>query len=98
MNNVSFWVYILLCENQTYYTGYTNNREKRYMSHVEGTGRCKYTRSFKPIKIAQSWEIKEGKLKAMQVDRYIKKLSRNDKEKIINEPKLLDLHSVEQLF
>ncbi|WP_454783526.1 GIY-YIG nuclease family protein [Legionella sp. WA2022007384] len=90
MSNVSYWVYILLCENHTYYTGYTNDLEKRYTSHVEGTGRCKYTRSFKPIKIAQSWEIKEGKLKAMQVERYIKKLSRVDKDKLINNPNLLE--------
>lgn len=91
MSDSSYWVYMLLCENNTYYTGYTNNLEKRYLSHVEGTGRCKYTRSFKPIKIAQSWEIREGKLKAMKVERYIKKLSRMDKDKIVNDPNLLEV-------
>ncbi|MCC5791847.1 MAG: GIY-YIG nuclease family protein [Legionellaceae bacterium] len=91
MRKSSYWVYILLCENNTYYTGYTNNLEKRYQSHVEGTGRCKYTRSFKPLKIAQYWEIREGKLKAMQMERYIKKLSRPDKDKLVNEPHLLDV-------
>ena len=65
MNNKSYWVYILLCENNTYYTGYTDNFEKRYQSHIEGSGGCKYTRSFRPIKIAQSWEIKEGRSRAM---------------------------------
>lgn len=88
--NTSFWVYILLCENNTYYTGYTNNLDKRYQAHVKGTAKCKYTRSFKPIKIAQSWEILEGKNKAMQVERYIKKLPRSKKEEIILEPKLLE--------
>lgn len=89
MSNGSYWVYILLCENHTYYTGSTNDLEKRYKSHVEGSGRCKYTRSFKPIKIAQAWEIKEGKLKALQVERYIKKLSRIDKDNLVNNPNLL---------
>jgi putative endonuclease len=91
MGNASYWVYILFCENNTYYTGCTNNLEKRYQSHIEGTGRCKYTRSFKPLKIAQSWEIREGKVKAMQVERYIKKLSRQDKDKLVNEPHLLNV-------
>lgn len=60
MSDASYWVYMLLCENNSYYTGYTNNLGKRYQSHVDGTGGCKYTRSFKPLKIAQFWEIKEG--------------------------------------
>ncbi|MGC1181528.1 GIY-YIG nuclease family protein, partial [Legionella sp.] len=75
----------------TYYTGYTNNLEKRYFSHVNGTGRCKYTRSFKPLKIAQFWEIREGKLQAMKVERSIKKLSRIDKDKLVHAPDLLDV-------
>ena len=91
MGSSCYWVYILLCENNTYYTGYTNNLEKRYNSHVEGTGKCKYTRSFKPVKIAQFWEIQEGKKKAMQVERYIKGLSRTEKDKIVWDPKLLNL-------
>lgn len=76
------------CENNTYYTGYTNNLEKRYLSHIEDTGRC---RSFKPIKIAQSWEIKEGELKAMKVERYIKKLLHIDKDKLVINPNLLEM-------
>lgn len=87
--NSNYWVYILLCENNTYYTGYTNNLEKRYQSHLDGTGRCKYTRSFKPIKIAQSWHIAEGNAVAMKVERFIKKLSRIDKERLVCEPDLL---------
>ncbi|RUQ92899.1 GIY-YIG nuclease family protein [Legionella septentrionalis] len=90
MSTTSYWVYILLCENNTYYTGYTNNLEKRYQSHIDGTGKCKYTRSFKPLKIAQCWKIKESKLKAMQVERHIKKLSHLDKDRLVNEPQLLD--------
>lgn len=81
-----YWVYILLCSNNTYYTGYTNNLEKRYLSHVNGTGGCKYTRSFKPLSIAQSWKINGSKAHAMKIERYIKKLSHSEKKKIIAEP------------
>lgn len=89
ISNKSYWVYILLCENNTYYTGYTDNLEKRYQSHADGSGGCKYTRSFRPIKIAQSWEIKAGKSRAMQLEHYIKGLSRSKKDKLVQQPNLL---------
>ncbi|KTC69543.1 GIY-YIG nuclease family protein [Legionella bozemanae] len=89
MDEKSYWVYMLLCDNNTYYTGYTDNIEKRYQSHLNGTGGCKYTRSFKPIKLAQAWEIKEGKGRAMQLERLIKKLTRLEKDNLVNEPNLL---------
>ena len=44
-----YWVYILLCNNNNYYTGYTTDLNKRYDAHLKGKG-AKYTRSFKPIK------------------------------------------------
>jgi putative endonuclease len=89
MTNNDFWVYILHCDNDTYYTGYTNDLAKRYLSHVNGTGRCKYTKSFKPLCIAQSWKIKGDKAFAMQVERSIKKLTRAEKIRIISEPETL---------
>lgn len=84
-----FWVYILRCSNNTYYTGYTNNLTKRYAEHVNGTGRCKYTRSFKPVALAQCWEIKESKSLAMQLEAAIKRLSKAKKESLINQPTTL---------
>jgi putative endonuclease len=84
-----FWVYILHCKNDTYYTGYTNDIEKRYQSHLDGTSKCKYTMSFKPLRIAQCWKIDGSKSSAMKIEAYIKKLSRIEKEKIISDPELL---------
>ncbi len=89
MDNQEYWVYILLCSNQTYYTGYTNNLLKRYQSHIDGSGKCKYTRSFKPIAIAQSWKVIGDKATAMKLERSIKKLSRQEKENIISNPTTL---------
>lgn len=85
MTEKSYWVYILLCSNQSYYTGYTDNLEKRFQDHQAGKG-SKYTRSFKPISIAQSWEIKGNKAQAMRIERYIKKLSKSQKEKLVQNP------------
>jgi putative endonuclease len=87
----TYWVYILLCENQSYYTGYTDNLEKRYLAHLTGKG-SKYTRSFKPLKIAQSWEISGEKALAMQIERTIKKLSRKQKEALILNPLSLNIN------
>ncbi len=89
MTESCFWVYILLCSNNTYYTGYTNNLSKRYQSHLSGTGKCKYTRSFKPIAMVQCWTIHGNKALAMQIERQIKKLSRIEKEKLIADPSSL---------
>lgn len=88
MAEKTFWVYMLLCENGSLYTGYTNDLAKRFDSHVNGTA-SKYTRGFKPLRIAQSWQINTGKSHAMRIERYIKKLSRAEKEEIIKNPELL---------
>lgn len=90
MSDSTYWVYMLYCENHTYYTGYTTDLMKRYQSHVDGTGKCKYTRSFKPVRIAQSWQIQGSKADAMRIECYIKSLSRAEKEKVIESPSLLN--------
>lgn len=89
MQHKNYWVYILLCSNQSFYTGYTDNLEKRYQSHLDGSGRCKYTRSFKPLKIAQAWLIQGDKVLAMRLEREIKKRSRQAKLELIASPQLL---------
>jgi len=81
-----YWVYILACDNQSYYTGYTNNLIKRFASHVNNTGRCKYTRSFKPLYIAQCWFILDNKSAALKFEKMIKRLPRLEKEKLIRQP------------
>ncbi len=81
-----YWVYILLCEYDRYYTGYTVNLEQRFQQHVQGTGKCKFTRAFKPICIAQSWKVSGTKALAMKIERAIKKLSKSQKKILIANP------------
>lgn len=83
-----YWVYILACENNGYYTGYTNNLIKRYNDHISGKSKCKYTRSFKPIYLAQCWVFNE-KSQAMKVECLIKKLPRIQKANLIEFPELI---------
>lgn len=77
-----YFTYILLSEQNTLYCGYTDNVEKRFQAHLEGKG-AKYTRSHKPIKIVYQKEF-ETKSDAMKEERRIKKLSRFEKLRLIN--------------
>lgn len=90
MELVRYWVYILHCENDTYYTGYTTDLERRYKEHLLGAGKCKYTRSFKPLGIAQAWEIKGDKSQAMRIEKYIKKMRKDEKARLVSNPGLLE--------
>ena len=86
MNENTYWVYILHCENGSYYTGYTTDLARRYAEHLQGTAKCKYTRSFKPTGIARCWQIAGDKAMAMQIEQFIKKRSKAEKERLINNP------------
>ncbi len=83
-----FFVYILRCENGSFYTGYTDDLRKRYRAHQSGKG-SKYTRSFKPKEIAQCWKIDGDKSFAMKIEQSIKRFSRQEKENVVADPKRL---------
>ena len=86
-SSIPYWIYILECENGNYYTGYTKDIEKRYQQHLKG--RVKYTRSFKPIRIAQCWQLFDEVGIALKIERFIKKQDRKTKEIFINQPEKL---------
>ncbi|KMQ50517.1 excinuclease ABC subunit C [Chitinispirillum alkaliphilum] len=45
-----FSVYILLCSDGSYYTGHTDNLEKRLYEHNKGIYKC-YTETRRPVKL-----------------------------------------------
>lgn len=92
-----YWIYILECENGSLYTGCTNNLARRYRQHLNGTGRAKYTQSFKPIRIAQCWRILGTRGTALKVEYLIKKMERSDKEAIVKKPEKLKKVILEEL-
>lgn len=89
MEECNFWVYILRCSNGNFYTGYTTDMARRYKEHIQGTTKCKYTRSFKPLGIAQCWQITDSKSIVMKIEKFIKSLSKDEKEKLILCPDML---------
>jgi len=78
----AYFVYIIECVNGSYYTGYTTDIERRYAEHVEGTNKCKYTRSFPPKRLAAYWEA-DNLNEALKLEREIKKLPKNEKRALV---------------
>ena len=77
-----FYVYILLCMDGSFYTGYTKDLAERTKQHENGKG-AKYTKTHKPQKLAYS-EQHDSRSKAMRRERAIKKLSHQQKQELIN--------------
>ena len=76
------YVYILECSDKTFYTGYTNDLEKRLKSHSSGKA-SKYTSSRLPVKMVFTEKCKD-KSDALKKEYFIKTLKRSTKIKIIN--------------
>lgn len=78
---MSSFVYILKCRDDSFYTGYTNDLEKRLKAHNKGIA-SKYTAARLPIVMVFSEECKD-KSDALKKEYFIKTLSRPDKIKLI---------------
>ncbi len=79
---MSFFVYILLCLDGSFYTGYTQDLNERKKQHENGKG-ARYTKTHKPQKIAYV-EKHDSRSKAMRREREIKKLSHQQKQNLID--------------
>ena len=75
------YTYILKCSDETLYTGWTNDLEKRINAHNAGKG-AKYTKNRRPVELAyyEEFATKEG---AMSREYAIKQLTRRKKEELI---------------
>ncbi len=80
-NDSSWCLYIIETEDNTLYTGITNDLEKRWETHLSGKG-AKYLRAHKPKAIVYS-ETHVDRSSASRREAEVKKLSREQKEKLI---------------
>lgn len=80
---MSFWVYLLKCRDNSYYTGHTDNLERRVAQHQQRYFSGCYTASRLPVSLvfSQSFESRE---EALASERQIKGWSRKKKEAMIN--------------
>jgi len=82
-SKVSNWlVYIILCSDNTLYTGITNNIERRIQQHASQQG-AKYFRGRSPQQLVHL-EDGHDRSSASQREAEIKKLKRADKDALIS--------------
>lgn len=89
IQNKKFCVYILLCRDGSYYVGYTSNIHKRVEDHQNKRG-CTYTQSRTPLQLVYTEEY-DTKADALRREKSIKRLDREEKEKLITKNKINNL-------
>jgi putative endonuclease len=76
------FIYIVQCKDGTYYTGYTNDLEKRIKEHNNSKRGAKYLRGKLPVKLVYAKEYSYYK-RAVDGERAIKKLSHKEKQELV---------------
>ncbi|WP_106639263.1 GIY-YIG nuclease family protein [Allosphingosinicella vermicomposti] len=77
---VQFWVYLLRCWDGSFYTGHTDNLEKRLAEHGEGLA-ADWTRRL-PVELV--WcDIAPSREEALAFERRVKNWSRAKKEALV---------------
>ena len=75
------YAYMLRCNDNSIYSGYTTDLEKRLETHNSGMG-AKYTRARLPVKLVYFEEF-EDKKEAMKREWQFKQYTHIEKEKMI---------------
>ena len=78
-----FYIYILRCRDGSYYTGHTDNLEKRLDDHYVGKTKC-YTSTRRPVKLIYVAEF-ATRSEAISAEKQIKGWSKAKKQALINE-------------
>ncbi|MGB5007260.1 MAG: GIY-YIG nuclease family protein [Ferruginibacter sp.] len=79
-----YYVYILKCNDDSYYTGVTNDIEKRLREHNSDHAVTSYTFNRRPVQLVYSQQFNDIK-QAIELEKQIKGWSRKKKEALINE-------------
>jgi len=78
MGDKTWFLYVVLCRDDTYYTGITTNLQKRLATHNAGRG-AKYTKQRLPVLLKASIEVGQ-RGDALRAEYQFKRLSRRNKE------------------
>jgi len=77
------YVYMIMCRDGTYYTGVTNDVDRRLAQHEAGNDPNAYTYSRRPLKLVYH-QIFNEPVAAIEFEKKLKKWSRKKKEALIN--------------
>lgn len=87
VSNMSWFVYILRCVDDSLYTGITTDIERRVIEHNSSVLGAKYTRGRRPVSLVYHEKLGSRALAARK-EYEIKRLSKSQKECLIkNEAK-----------
>lgn len=78
MAESGWWVYVIECESGAWYTGVTNDLERRFQQHVSGKG-AKYFRMDRPKRIVAAKSC-ESKGQALSLEASLKQSDRTAKQ------------------
>jgi len=78
---VPYYVYILRCDDDSYYTGFSEDLPLRMKLHWEGKG-ARFTRMHKPKKLVYV-ERFDSRSDAMNREKQVKKLNHHQKHLLI---------------
>ena len=79
----TWYLYVLLCADGTYYTGITKDTKRRLHEHNKTKRGAKYTRTRRPVQLMY---VERFSLhgEALRAERRFKRLTRKQKEEVIN--------------
>ena len=80
----TYFVYILKCNDNSFYTGMTNNLIRRLYEHRGGINKGAYTYKRRPIKLVW-FEVFPDATQAIMTEKKIKGWSRRKKQALIDE-------------
>lgn len=83
MKAKNYYVYVLSCDDGSFYTGYTMSLEKRIQLHKKGKG-ARYTQVHKAVRMIH-YEVYATRSEAMRRERQIKRLTHKQKEKLFQQ-------------
>ena len=78
---MAFWAYILRCADGKFYTGHTDDLERRVGQHQAG-GYCDFTSRRLPVELVWS-ETFPSRIEALEAERIVGGWSRGKKEALI---------------
>jgi len=80
-----WYVYILRCSDNSLYTGIATDVDRRVEEHnQDNTLGARYTRTRRPVKLVYQEKV-ETRSEASKREYAIKKLSKKDKEALVNQ-------------
>lgn len=78
----AWYVYILLCADQTLYTGIATDVQRRLAEHNDSDKGARYTRARRPVRLVYQESV-EDRSAALRREHEIRRLSRAEKNRLL---------------